>query len=174
LQSRSETLAAKPRNGCGIAVWGLACVFPLWSHSGSAVAQVAGADSPGPAVPVKPTAPVTPPAHHGHHAQRPASLDDRVRMFAKNYDLDAAQQAAVKNILQQRQQETLQLRTDPSLSGEARIERFRALQTATVEQIRGVLTEEQRKKYNPLAPRELKPEPEQRSVEEWLKLTTPQ
>jgi hypothetical protein len=42
-----------------------------------------------------------------------------------------------------------------------------------VEQIRAVLNDEQKKKYDPLAVRRLQPAPEQRSVEDWLEATTP-
>ena len=168
MPSCNESLAAKPGKGCGKAVLSLAWVSPLLLWVAPAVAQVAGSADPagaaGPAVPAQPT-------HHGH---RHPSLDDRIKVLSKSLDLSEAQQADLKKILEQRQQETLRLRTDPSLSGEARIARFRALQDTTVERIRGVLNEEQRKHYNPLAPRELQPAPEQRSVEDWLKLTTPQ
>jgi hypothetical protein len=167
-------LAAKPGKGCGKAVLSLAWVSPLLLWVAPAVAQVAesadpvrAADAGGAADP----AAAAKPTHHGH--RRP-SLDDRIKVLSKSLDLSEAQQADLKKILEQRQQETLRLRTDPSLSGEARIARFRALQDTTVERIRGLLNEEQRKHYNPLAPRELQPAPEQRSVEDWLKLTTPQ
>jgi Spy/CpxP family protein refolding chaperone len=109
-------------------------------------------------------------AQRGH---RPG-IDDRVKVFAKNLDLTEAQQAAVRKILEQRQQETLQIRQDPTLSGSARIDRFRAIQDDTVGRIRAVLNEEQKKKYDPLAVRRIKPAPDQRSVEDWLKATTPQ
>jgi len=112
-------------------------------------------------------------AQQTHRAHRSSGIDDRVKLFAKSLDLNEEQQAAVKRILKQRQQQTLQIRRDPSITGSAGIERFRALQVSTVEQIRAVLNEEQRRKYNPLAPRGLQPAPEQRSVEDWLKVTTP-
>jgi hypothetical protein len=95
-------------------------------------------------------------------------------VLAKNLDLNESQQVAVKKILEQRQQETLRLRRDPSISGSTRIEQFRALQDNTVQRIRAVLNEEQKKKYDPLAVRRIQPAPEQRSVEDWLKVTTPQ
>ncbi len=100
------------------------------------------------------------------------TLDDRVKVLAKNLDLSEAQQFAVKKILEQRQQEILRIRLDPSIAGSARIDRFRALQENTVEQIRAVLNEEQKKKYDPLAPRRIPPPP-QPTVEDWLKAITP-
>jgi Spy/CpxP family protein refolding chaperone len=101
------------------------------------------------------------------------TIDDRVRVLARSLDLNEAQRAAVKKILEQRRQETLRIRQDSSISGGARIDRFRALQDNTVERIRAVLNEEQKKKYDPLAVRRTQPAPQQRSVEDWLKVTTP-
>jgi protein CpxP len=117
-------------------------------------------------------APPSPPAP-SHHARVRTTLDDRVKVFAKQLDLSDQQQTAVKRILEQRQRDTLRIRQDASLSGEERIARFRALQDQTAERIRAVLTEEQKKKYDPLAVRRIQPSPDQRSVEDWLKATTP-
>jgi periplasmic protein CpxP/Spy len=117
-------------------------------------------------------APPSPPAA-SHHAHVRTTLDDRVKVFAKQLDLNDQQQAAVKRILEQRQRDTFRIRQDASLSGEERIGRFRALQDQTAERIRAVLTEEQKKKYDPLAVRRIQPSPDQRSVEDWLKATTP-
>ncbi|MBZ5654813.1 MAG: hypothetical protein LAO56_05990 [Acidobacteriia bacterium] len=137
----------------------LALVLPMLLLGAPVVAQVTGAASP-----ARPT----------HRGRRRPTIDDRVKVFAKKLDLNEAQQAAVKKILEQRQQETLRIRLDSSISGRARIEQFRALQDNTVERIRAILTEEQRQKYDPLAVRRVQPAPDQRSVEDWLKVTTPQ
>jgi hypothetical protein len=126
----------------------------------SLVAQVSGAASPELET-------------HRSHRRTAIIIDDRVKVLAKNLDLNEAQQSAVKKILEQRQQETLRIRLDRSLSGDARFDRFRALQDNTVQRIRAVLNEEQRKKYDPLAVRRIQPSPDQRSVEDWLKATTP-
>jgi hypothetical protein len=98
------------------------------------------------------------------------SIDDQVKSLARNLDLNEAQQSAVKRILEQRQQETLRIRqaTTPS----DRIVALRALQVRTAAQIRAVLTDEQKMKYNPLGQRPPETSP-QRSVEDWMKATTP-
>jgi Spy/CpxP family protein refolding chaperone len=107
------------------------------------------------------------PAPHRH---RRVSLDDQVKGLAKNLDLTETQQSAVKSILEQRQQETLRIMRNHS--GTDQLSRFRMLQVRTVEQIRAVLNDEQKKKYNPLAPRP--PQTSSRpSVEDWMKATTP-
>jgi Spy/CpxP family protein refolding chaperone len=102
-----------------------------------------------------------------------STIDERASRFARNLDLTEAQQASVKKILEQQRQEILRIRNDPSIAGSAGIDRVRALQEKTVERIRAVLNEEQKKKYDPLAPRKIPPTP-QPSVEDWLKKTTAQ
>jgi hypothetical protein len=160
LPNHNKTFAAKRRGCFGRAHLSLALVLTLLLSEMPVVAQVATAASPARQMQT-----------HGVHSG--SSIDARVKAFAKNFGLNGAQQAAVKKILEQRQQETIRIRVDPSIAGSARIERFRALQENTVERIRAVLSEEQRKNYDPLAPRKLQPAPDQRSVEDWLKATTP-
>ena len=101
-----------------------------------------------------------------------SSIDSHVRQLAKALNLSEAQQFAVRTILQQRQVQAWKLRSDPTVSGSVRIDKFRAIQEHTVEQIRALLNEEQKEKYDPLAVRKLQPAADQRSVEDWLNLTT--
>jgi predicted TIM-barrel enzyme len=115
----------------------------------------------------------TGPVHQTHAVRRRARLEDRVKVLAESLHLDDAQQVAVTKILEERQQETLRIRRDASISGRDRMAQFRAIQDRTVLRIRSVLNEEQKKKYDPLAVRRVEPAPEQRSVEDWIKATTP-
>jgi len=62
----------------------------------------------------------------------------------------------------------LRLRYDSRLTGSQRVDQFRALQEETVARIRSVLTDEQKKKYDPLAYRKLEQE-NQEQAKEWLK-----
>src|SRR5882762_2352672 len=150
------TFAAKLRN-CAFLL--LALELPILWPSTPVFAQVAGAASPE--------------THTLGRYKRLNIIDDQVRRLAKTLDLSEAQLSAVKKTLELRQQQALRIRRDPSISGSARISQFRALQDNTVERIRAVLNEEQRKKYDPLAVRRIQPAPERRSVEDWLKATTP-
>ena len=108
---------------------------------------------------------------HPPRRYRKVTIDDEVKAFAGRLDLSEAQQIAVKRILEQREQETQRIRRatdDPD-----RIGQLRALQFRTVERIRNVLNEEQKKKYDPLGhhvPQQTSPQP---SVEDWMKATTP-
>jgi hypothetical protein len=138
-------------------------VFLCTALAQSAPPSSAPALSQDPA-PARPAQPVV-----RHHRGRVA-LDEQVKGLAKNLDLSEAQQAAVKRILERRQQESLRImRTSSGTDG---IGRLRALQIGTVEQIRSVLNDEQKKKYNPLTPAPPQTSP-QRSVEDWMKVTTP-
>jgi predicted TIM-barrel enzyme len=115
----------------------------------------------------------TGPVQQTHAVRRRTRLEDRVKVLAESLHLDDAQQLAVTKILEERQQETLRIRRDGSISGSDRMAQFRAIQDRTVVRIRSVLNEEQKKKYDPLAVRRVEPAPEQRSVEDWIKATTP-
>ena len=116
--------------------------------------------------------PVTPRHHASGRSKRP-TLDDRIAVLGKNLDLTEAQRSAVKRILEQRQQQTLQIRNSAA-PGNVRIAQFRALQDSTITQIRGILTDEQKKKYDPMLVRKIPAsDAPQRSVEDWIKLTTP-
>lgn len=152
----NKTSLAKLRSCCIRVFLGMALVSPILLGGSDVAAQVAGN---------------APPAHQARRGARRPSLDDRIKTLAKSLELSEAQQDAVKKILVQRQQETLRIRSDSSISGSARIERFRALQDYTVLRIRAVLNEEQKKKYDPLAVRRAQPASDQRSVEEWLKIS---
>lgn len=160
MPSDHKTWTVKLRTWGSRAFLSLALLSPNLFSGALVLAQVAAA----PATPARPT----------HQGYRRPTIDNVVKGLAKNLDLNEAQQSAVKKILEQRQQETLRIRLDPSIPPEARIDRIRALQETTVERIRAVLNEEQRKKYDPLAPQRIQPAPQQRSVEDWLKVTTPQ
>jgi hypothetical protein len=113
------------------------------------------------------------PSQPPHHSHRRVTLEDRVKALAGNLNLDQAQQDAVLKILQGRMEESLRIRSDTSISGGARIEQFRTLQDNTVYQVRAVLNEEQKKKYDPLVLRKREPAADQKTVEDWLELTTP-
>jgi hypothetical protein len=148
--------AAKGKKSHGALLF-LALEFLILFVHAPVYAQVAKIDNPGP-----PKA----------HSSRTSTIDSRVSVFAKNLELTEAQQSAVKKILQDRQRQSLRIRLDGSTSGADRIEQFRILQQNTVARIRAVLNEEQKKKYDPFATQKVQQTPE-RSVEDWLKLTTP-
>jgi len=110
------------------------------------------------------------PAARATHRHKRVIVDDQLKGLARNLELDEGQQAAIKRILERRQEESLRIMHDGS--GPDGISRFRALQVMTVEQIRSVLNDEQKKKYNVLVehPPQTSPQP---SVEDWMKAAKP-
>lgn len=97
----------------------------------------------------------------------PVAIDDRIKILAAALQLNDAQQAEIKKILQQRRQEMLQIRRNTGVSGSARIDQFRALQENTVQRIRAILNDEQKEKYDPLAARRIQ-QGTQVDLERWL------
>jgi hypothetical protein len=151
-----KTLRLCNRRGCRLFAK-LAPLVPLFLLSASISAQV----------PDSPRAPQTVIRNH-----KRLSPDQRGRALAKYLELDEAQQIALQKILEQRQQEVLQMRFTPLPAGSAQIDRFRAIQDKTVNRIRAVLNQEQRKKYDILAIRRSVPPPPKTSVQDWLKAAT--
>jgi hypothetical protein len=162
LPSCSRVIPSCRRNRATRAGLCLVALLLNISLASSALAQTAAA-APASSAPQPPNS-----------THRRPSLDDRVKTLAAALNLDQAQQVSVKRILEQRQQEILRLLHDTSITGSTRIERLRALQDQTVQRIRLVLNDEQKKKYDPLAVRKAGSAPGQKSVEDWLKVTTPQ
>jgi hypothetical protein len=105
---------------------------------------------------------------------RRQSLDERVEHLARYLDLNEGQRSALKKILIENQQEILKMRRVPSQGDELQMDRFRAIEDKTAERIRAMLTEEQRKKYDPLGVRSSNSAAQNVSVEDWLKQTRPE
>jgi hypothetical protein len=136
----------------------LACVL-----AGTAPVRVADAGAAEPDAPP----PVT-------HAQRKPPARDPAVAFAKRLDLDAKQQAQVRRLLAIRQAQIRRLWSDPSIAGDDRVSAVKAINAKTVEQIRSLLTEEQKQKYfqpRPVGSPATEPGP---SVEDWLHALRPQ
>lgn len=106
---------------------------------------------------------------------RAITIDDQVKRFSESMELSQTQQSEVKQILEFKQVQIRRIRLDGSLSGEERISRLRALQASTVTRIRGVLNDEQKKKYDPLTARQAQKDSHpQPSVEDWMKAAAKQ
>ncbi|HYL13129.1 MAG TPA: hypothetical protein VEV41_08840 [Terriglobales bacterium] len=146
------TPAAKLKGSGGILL-PLALGLPMLLASALALGQAPAAASPG---------------QHPPHRYRRLSIDDQVRGLAKSLELNDTQQLAVKKILESRQQATMRILRNTS--GGDRISLIRALQLRTVAQIRAVLNDEQREKYNIGQRPPTSPQP---SVEDWMKATMP-
>jgi hypothetical protein len=127
---------------------------------------------PGACVPAQATK-AAQPVHHVGPPKKRQTLDDRVAQLARYLDLSEGQRSTLKDILVQNQQEILKMRGAPSPPEGLQMDRFRAIEDKTAERIRAMLSEEQRKKYDPLGARNSNSAVQDVSVEDWLKQTTP-
>lgn len=117
--------------------------------------------------PVQPNAP-----QQTLHQRAKSTVDEQVKRFAAAFDLSESQQIALKTILDQRQQESWRIRHDPAIPAASRNDLLRELQDSTRQRIRSILTDEQRKKYDPLngQPPQTSSPP---NVEDWMQPRSP-
>jgi hypothetical protein len=80
------------------------------------------------------------------------SLQHRVDVLSKALQLDARQRTELLTILEGQRQAVGKIWSDPALLPAERTPATRALQERTADQIRSILSEEQRKRYNPPKP----------------------
>jgi hypothetical protein len=98
-----------------------------------------------------------------------ATLERRVEALSKALDLDARQRAQLSGILQAQRSAISKVWSDPSLLPAERAPATRAIEQHTAEQIRGILSDKQKERYNPPKPQSsFAPSPD---VGKWLELT---
>jgi hypothetical protein len=100
------------------------------------------------------------------HTAAAGTLDHRFKVLAKALDLDGRQQAELWRILEDQRQAVRKIWTDPALLSAERGPATRAVQDRTADQIRAILTDEQRKRYNP--PKPLNAASESPDVGAWM------
>jgi hypothetical protein len=106
--------------------------------------------------------------HHAH-----ASLDDRVATYTRELNLDAKQQSQLRALLLLQRKRVLEVWGDTSLPAAQRVHATRAIGDAVADGIRMILTEEQRKKYNPPRPPHDKAvQPGAPTVADWINAAT--
>jgi hypothetical protein len=110
----------------------------------------------------------TAPVHQPTNRVPGSSLEDRVKMFTKALDLDASQQSQLRKILLGQREAVLKIWRDPSLSPAERAPATRAANERTGDEIREILNDEQKQKYNTTVPAAAADKGDQRSVEQWL------
>lgn len=101
-------------------------------------------------------------------------LDDRIKALSQALDLDEVQQYKLRKVLESQREQVMKVWSDSSLPAAYRISATQAISDGTSDQIRALLNEEQRKKYNP--PRrshEAATGTNKRSVEDWMDATRP-
>jgi len=104
------------------------------------------------------------------HVRAAGSLQHRVDVLAKALQLDARQRTQLLTILESQRQAVSNIWSDPKLLPAERTPATRALQERTADQIRAILSEQQKKLYNPPKPQgDSPPSP---NVADWMKKQT--
>lgn len=98
--------------------------------------------------------------HSGH------TLEDRVRILTQWLGLDATQQTELRKVLQGQREQVRSLWSDTSVPAAQRISATQAISDRTGDQIRAMLNEEQKKKFNP--PRPPHDTSARPNVEDWM------
>jgi hypothetical protein len=104
------------------------------------------------------------PRHHNR-----SSLDDRVRVLSQALDLDATQQSELKKVLEGQRAQVKKIWSDSSVPAAYRVSATQAISDKTSDQIKALLNDEQKKKYNP--PRQPHDAPagaDRPNVEAWM------
>jgi protein CpxP len=101
-----------------------------------------------------------------------ARLDDRIKLLAAELGLNDSQQQGVRRILENQRAQVMKIWSDTSVPAAYRVHATRTLSDQSVEQIRALLTDEQKLKYNEARkPREDQTKDSGPSVEDWMKAT---
>ena len=87
------------------------------------------------------------------HRHQPITVDDRVQKLTEQVQLSPDQAAKVKTILQREHGRVYQLRTTSTLSAVDRFHAMREVHDKAADEVRGVLNDDQAKKYDLLHPR---------------------
>jgi hypothetical protein len=96
------------------------------------------------------------------------TLEDRVMVFTRSLNLDPGQQAKLRKILTEQRDSVRRIWSDKALLPAERAPATRAANERTGDQIRAMLNDDQKKKYNPPQPSTPRDAGDKRSVEQWL------
>jgi hypothetical protein len=99
-------------------------------------------------------------------------IDERVRSLTKGLELNEAQQAKLREILQNEHRQLNQVRTASTQAGADRVGMMLAVLERTREEIRAMLNEEQKKKYPAVVPRG-STAPASADLDYWMRRTQP-
>jgi hypothetical protein len=105
---------------------------------------------------------------HGQRHHEGSTLEDRVQALTQGLDLDMGQQTALRKVLVNQREQVMKVWNDPSpVPAAYRIAAVKALTDHTADQIRTILNDEQRKKYNP-PPRPTQETEQRPDVSAWM------
>ena len=77
-----------------------------------------------------------------------SNIDEQVKVLTDQLSLTPDQQAKVKSALMEQHEQAMALIQDNSMAREAKIEKIHSLRANTIDKVRGVLTAEQKPKFD--------------------------
>jgi Spy/CpxP family protein refolding chaperone len=140
----ASSVSNDSRSVCGVAMWLRAVALAVCATA--AVAAAADVESARPAAEVAPT------PRLAARDRVAATIDDRVRLLSKELELDTRQQRELRAILERQREAVKRVWGNADLLPTERGAAVRAITDRTADQTRALLTEAQRKKYNPPKP----------------------
>jgi hypothetical protein len=144
----------------------MALTLPLVLTLASASVMAAQAAAEGQEVPSKA------PARQAQRIAPGANLDDRIKTLALALDLDAEQQSQVRRVLENQREQVSEVWKDTSVPPVYRVSATRAISDKTADQIRALLSDEQKKKFTPpRQPHDATARHSSPSAEDWMKAT---
>lgn len=146
-----------------------------WRSAARWIAEVAAlgvlaAAPPGRAAGERPL-PVDAARHVARGPRVARGLEGRVALLARALDLDARQRVEIEKLLAHQRERIAAVWSDETVPAAQRVLATRAIEDQTIEQMRALLDDAQRKKLGPPRPRE--PEVRGGEVEAWLSRGAP-
>jgi len=149
-----------------------AAVAAAWADQESVQSDPASAASPQPEPPAADISKGGVQQRHRPHRASPSGVEASVQRLTKALDLDGTQQARLREVLESERRRIREVWSNSAGTSADRTGPMLAILENTREQIRSMLTEEQRKKYQVTVPRDMTA-PAQTDVDYWLRLTQP-
>ena len=157
----SYTLKLRGASGFPAALLAIVACLGSLTHAIRAADEVAAA--PATAL-VAPAAPLATPAQ-----QHQPALEQRITLMSAELGLDERQKAELRKILLNQRTQIMKLWSDNSVPPASRVGATRVISDQTGDQIRALLNDDQKAKYNhPRKPRDATAGPAVRSVEDWM------
>lgn len=89
-----------------------------------------------------------PPPQGTARSMQPPTIDDQVRALTQELSLTGEQPAKVKTMLEDQRQQAMTIVNDGSISREDKILKLQTLREGTIAKVRGILSDDQKKKLD--------------------------
>ena len=134
-----------------------ATLLPLRATADVTETAIASPNGPAPAL-IRP-----------HHHRGPATLENRVQTLSTALGLNELQRQKLRTILEQQRAQVATIWENSATPAASRVAATKSVENHTADAIRAMLTEDQRKRFNPPNPGQAsQPDPAARTSEQWI------